>query len=73
MSKTEQERCDKEQVILKQMEAEMENLDSIMNIVIDLYIQHSKLSKDELLEILKKDLWLDSKKCFLYGLVDVIY
>ena len=55
------------------MEDEMENLDNIMNIVIDLYLRNTNIGRDKLIEILKKDIWLDSKTCMAYGLVDSIY
>ena len=55
-----------------QLEDEMVNLDNIMNIVINLYLNNSIINKNKLLEILKKDLWLDAKTCLDYGLVDVI-
>jgi ATP-dependent protease ClpP protease subunit len=55
------------------MEDEMENLDNIMNIVIDLYLRNTNIGRDKLIEILKKDIWLDSKTCMAYGLVDTIY
>jgi ATP-dependent protease ClpP protease subunit len=55
-----------------QMEDEMENLDNIMNIVINMYLNNSVINKNKLIEILKKDIWLDAKTCLDYGLVDTI-
>lgn len=55
------------------MEDEMENLDNIMKIVTELYIKNTKIEREKLLEILKKDIWLESKTCLEYGLVDVIF
>ena len=55
-----------------QMEDEMENLDNIMNIVINMYLNNSVINKSKLIEILKKDIWLDAKTCLDYGLVDAI-
>lgn len=55
------------------MEDEMENLDNIMKIVTELYIKNTKIEREKLLEILKKDIWLESKTCLEYGLVDVVF
>ena len=55
-----------------EIEDEMQNFDNIMNIVINLYLNNTNINKNKLLEILKKDIWLDSETCLDYGLVDQI-
>jgi len=55
-----------------EIEDEMENLDNIMNIVINLYLNNTNIDEFKLKELLKKDIWLDSKTCLNYGLVDKI-
>lgn len=51
---------------------EMDNLDGLMNTIYDIYGEYSKIPKRELRKLLKRDLWLDSKTCFEYGLIDEI-
>ena len=37
-----------------------------------IYIEHAKIPKSKLNQILKHDLWFDAKTCLNYGLVDEI-
>ena len=55
-----------------EMKDENENLDVLMDIIINFYLNNSKIKKDELLSILNRDIWLNSKKCLQYGLIDEI-
>ena len=43
-----------------------------MEMIIEVYEQHTKIPKKELNKVLKHDLWWDAKKCLEYGLVDEI-
>ena len=50
----------------------MDNCDRFMEMIIEVYEQHTKIPKKELNKVLKHDLWWDAKKCLEYGLVDEI-
>lgn len=54
------------------MQDKMENCDRFMEMIIEVYEQHTKIPKKELNKILKHDLWWDAKKCLEYGLIDEI-
>ena len=51
---------------------ERKNLDMIMERVKDFYIKHSKISLEELEELLKHDINISSEDCLKYGFVDTI-
>lgn len=53
-------------------EDELTNLDNLMEQVKAIYLEHTKISYDELVKILKKDLWFDAETALSYGLVDEI-
>ena len=55
-----------------ELQDEMENFDSIMRLVVELYQTHTKINPDELDELLRKDIWLDATRCLEYGLVDKV-
>lgn len=55
-----------------EMKDENENLDVLMDIIINFYLNNSKFKKDELLSILNRDIWLNSQRCLQYGLIDEI-
>jgi len=50
----------------------MDNLDRIMDILREIYLEYTKIPKEKLEEILKHDLWFDAKQCYEYGLVDAV-
>jgi ATP-dependent protease ClpP protease subunit len=54
------------------LQQNMENVDNMMNIIENIYLEKTKIPKKYLIEILKKDLWLDSQTCLKYGLVDYV-
>lgn len=51
---------------------EKENIDKLMMGVIKIYEKHTTFPKNKMKELLKRDLYLDSKECLKYGLVDEI-
>lgn len=51
---------------------ELENQEDLMETVKTIYKEHSSLKVKELTDILKRELWINSKKCQEYGLVDKI-
>ena len=51
---------------------DMDNFNTFMDIIKKIYYKHSKITPNELNELLKHDLWLNSQKCLEYGLVDEI-
>lgn len=55
-----------------EIQDEFHNVETLMNIINDIYLENSKLKIDELRELLRHDLWLKSKECLKYGLVDEI-
>ena len=44
----------------------------LMSILTNVYLNYTKIDKETLSQLLKKDLWLDSETCLNYGLVDEI-
>ena len=50
----------------------MDNNDRLMSLIKDIYIEHTKIPRRKLNEMLKKDLWFDAETCLEYGLVDEI-
>jgi ATP-dependent Clp protease protease subunit len=50
----------------------MKNCDRLMKMIKDIYLQHTKIPKKKLDQILKHDLWFDAEQCLEYGLVDEI-
>lgn len=50
----------------------MENCDTLMDTIRDIYVKHTKIPKKKLNDILKRDLWFDAETCLKYGLVDEI-
>ena len=55
-----------------EMKDENENLELLMNMILDIYINTTKLDKNKLIELLHHDLWLNAETCLKYGLVDEI-
>ena len=55
-----------------ELKDESENLDVLMDFIITHYLEQTKLSRVELMSLLKRDLWLNSSSCLHYGLVDEI-
>jgi ATP-dependent Clp endopeptidase proteolytic subunit ClpP len=56
----------------QEMQDKMENCDRFMEMIIEIYKEHTKIPKKELNNILKHDLWWDSATCLKYGLIDEI-
>jgi ATP-dependent Clp protease protease subunit len=50
-----------------------ENADMLMQIIKDIYLEHTNFTLVELNELLHHDIWLNSTQCKNYGLVDIIY
>lgn len=55
-----------------EIEDEVENLKDFMDRIKSIYMEHTKIPKKELTELLKHDLWLNSEKCLKYSLIDEI-
>ena len=51
---------------------DMENCDSFMKTIKDIYEEHTNIPKKELAKVLKHDLWWDAETCLKYGLIDEI-
>jgi ATP-dependent protease ClpP protease subunit len=58
---------------MSEIEDEYKSLTDLMNKITEIYVQHTKIPRNELKSLLQHDLWLDSKKCIKYGLVDELY
>ena len=50
----------------------MNNMSILMSMIVHIYLQETKINKNTLQDLLKKDLWLDAETCLKYGLVDEI-
>ena len=50
-----------------------ENDTRLMNIMYEIYEKHTNIKKQQLKNILKRDLWLSTDKCLKYGLIDDIW
>ena len=57
---------------MNQLEDEMENLKKLMNRIKLIYKENTKIDDNLLDDILKHDLWWDSRKCKNEGLVDEV-
>lgn len=51
---------------------ESENVEVLMNLILDIYLEKTKLDKKSLIDLLHHDLWLNSEKCLSYGFVDEV-
>ena len=51
---------------------EMENQEKLMSQIKSIYLEKSKMSEDQIEDLLKHDLWLPAETCLEYGLVDEI-
>ena len=56
----------------QEMEDDMENSKMLMNKIKDIYKKHTKIPKNKLDEILKRDIWWDAQQCLEYGMIDEI-
>lgn len=55
-----------------ELEEQLTNMKVLMTIIRNIYLNNTNINPVLLNNLLKKDLWLDSKICLLYGLVDEI-
>ena len=55
-----------------ELQDQMSNMTILMSILTNVYLNYTKIDKETLSQLLKKDLWLDSETCLNYGLVDEI-
>lgn len=56
----------------EQLKDDMQNADTFMEVIKNVYKQRTKIPMKKLNEILKRDLWLTPKEALEYGLVDGI-
>ena len=56
----------------EEMKDGMQNNDLFMDIIRQIYHQHTKIPKRKLREIMKRDLWFDAETCLDYGMIDEI-
>jgi ATP-dependent Clp endopeptidase proteolytic subunit ClpP len=52
---------------------QMHNLEQFMNKFRDIYTRETKIPEDRLDKILKRDVYMDAKKCLKWGVVDSVY
>ena len=57
---------------MNEIEDEVQNLEKLMKVIKNIYKKNTEIPEDEISEILKHDIWWDSKKCKRLGLVDKI-
>lgn len=55
-----------------ELQDQMSNMSILMSILTNVYLNYTKIDKETLNELLKKDLWLDAETCLKYGFVDEI-
>ena len=55
-----------------ELQDQMSNMSILMKIIMNLYLTKTNIDEETLTVLLQKDLWLDSKTCLEYGLVDEI-
>tara|TARA_Y100000991_G_C21966347_1_gene347050 strand:+ start:306 stop:1073 length:768 start_codon:yes stop_codon:yes gene_type:complete len=55
-----------------EMKDENENIDALMNFIIKTYLENTKIKEEQLQDILKRDIWLNSSFCLKNRLVDEI-
>jgi ATP-dependent protease ClpP protease subunit len=58
---------------MAEIEDSYKNLKGLMTRIKSHYKEYTSIPKDELRVMLKHDLWMNSDKCFEYGLVDELY
>ena len=58
---------------MSEIEDEYKHLNELMKQIKRLYGEYTKISKKELTELLKHDIWLTPQTCIQYGLVDAVY
>ena len=56
----------------EEMKDDMKNSELLMETIIRIYEEHTRIPRSELKEILKKDIWWDANRCIKYGLVEKI-
>lgn len=56
----------------EELKDQFNNLQGLMDIIKKVYLENTKIPKEQLDSLLKQDIWLDSTKCLQYGLVDKI-
>lgn len=54
------------------MKQDVKNMDLLMKIMSDHYLSTTKITKEKLEEMLKRDIFLDAKTCLKLGLIDQI-
>jgi len=52
---------------------QMHNLEQFMDKFRDIYTRETKIPEDRLKKILKRDVYMDTKKCLKWGIVDSVY
>ena len=52
---------------------QMHNLEQFMDKFRDIYTRETKIPEDRLKKILKRDVYMDSKRCLKWGIVDSVY
>jgi len=57
---------------LNDLDDNMNNLNKFMDTIINIYLEKTKISIDDLNNILERDLWMNSKESLAYGLVDYV-
>ena len=55
-----------------ELKDEEQNIDMLMDMIVEVYLEHTKIDKMTLNNLLKHDWWLDSARCLKLGLVDEI-
>ena len=51
---------------------EANNMIILYELMLDIYTSHSKLSRNDIIKIIKNEKYLDAKECLKYGFIDKI-
>tara|TARA_B100001094_G_C17987247_1_gene698289 strand:- start:276 stop:962 length:687 start_codon:yes stop_codon:yes gene_type:complete len=56
----------------EELKDQLSNMNSLMQIIVNIYLNHTMMTLEELNTLLRKDIWLNSSTCLKYGLIDKI-
>jgi ATP-dependent protease ClpP protease subunit len=54
------------------MKQEIKNMDFLMEHMLEIYKEHTRIPEELYQQILKQDVYLDAKQCLEYGIIDEV-
>ena len=55
-----------------ELQDQMSNMKVLMDMIENVYLNHTSMNTSQLEVLLKKDLWLNAETCLYFGLIDEI-